>query len=162
MRERDKFELLLNRAGFSRKLTMKGVSGALSIKDILAHIFAYEQYVADRLTSIIQNEEYLPCKTYKALTDFAYDHGYPDFGSQLISEDESNAWVDEKYKNVALEEIVAQELHAFSQIHAALEKMKEETLLKHNLYELIADHTYRHYQEHTKEINRWLSEIRSL
>ena len=41
MRERDKFELLLNRVGFTRRMTLKGVAGAWSIKDILAHIWAY-------------------------------------------------------------------------------------------------------------------------
>lgn len=162
MRERDKFELLLNRAGFSRKLTMKGVSGTMSIKDILAHVFAYEQYMADRLAEIIHGEKYVPCNTPTALGTFSYRYGYPDFGSPLLSNDEANAWVEEKYKNVALEEIVAQELQAFAHIHSAIEKISEEMILKNNLYDEIAEHTYRHYQEHIKDIHRWLVEIKSL
>ena len=51
LKERDKFELLLNRVGYARRMTLKGVSGKWSIKDILAHILAYEQYIAGPYTS---------------------------------------------------------------------------------------------------------------
>ena len=57
MRERDKFELLLNRVGYTRRMTLKGVSGKWSIKDILAHVFAYEQYIADRMNEILHGED---------------------------------------------------------------------------------------------------------
>ncbi len=39
MRERDKFELLVNRVGYARRMTLKGVVGKWSVKDILAHIY---------------------------------------------------------------------------------------------------------------------------
>ena len=56
LHERDKLELLLNRVGFTRRMTIKGVSGKWSIKEILAHILAYEQYVADRMNEILLDE----------------------------------------------------------------------------------------------------------
>ena len=37
-RERDKFENLLNRVGFTRQMTMAGVWGRISIKDMLVDI----------------------------------------------------------------------------------------------------------------------------
>ena len=40
--ERDKFELLLNQVGFTRQMTMQGVSGSMSIKDLLAEIITDE------------------------------------------------------------------------------------------------------------------------
>lgn len=154
--ERDKFELLLNRVGFTRTMTVKGVSGNWSIKDIIAHIWAYEQYIADRLSEIKHGDIYYPCKKFNALDAFLIEFGYPDFGSPLLDEEESNAWVYEKYKNVALEEIVAQEIQAYSAIISAIESMPEYVLNQHNLFERIADNTYHHYHEHSKAIKAWL------
>ncbi len=156
MRERDRFELLLNRVGFTRRMTVKGVSGNWSIKDILAHVWAYEQYIADRMNEIAHGEHYTPCKTHNALDAFLDEHGYPDFGSPLVDDESVNEWVFEKYKRVALEEIVAQELQAFASIHAALEGISDETLGKHNLLERVADNTLHHYRHHMRDIRRWL------
>ena len=156
MRERDKFEMLLNRVGFTRRMTMKGVSGKWSIKDILAHILAYEQYIADRMDEIIHGEPYIPCKTQNALDAFLDEFGYPDFGSPLLDDDGPNAWVAEKYQNVALEDVVSQEIQAFASIISTLEKMSEEIINQHNLYERVASNTYQHYREHIVEIKRWM------
>jgi len=156
MRERDKFEMLLNRVGFTRRMTMKGVSGKWSIKDILAHILAYEQYIADRMNEIIHGEPYIPCKTQNALDAFLDEFGYPDFGSPLLDDDGPDAWVAEKYKNVALEDVVSQEIQAFASIISSLEKMSEEIINQHNLYERVASNTYQHYREHIVEIKRWM------
>jgi len=156
LHERDKFELLLNRIGFTRRMTMKGVSGNWSIKDIIAHIGAYEQYIADRLNEISNGISYTPCKTHNALEAFLDEFGYPDFGSPLLDDDTANAWVFEKYRNVALEEIVAQELQAFNSIVAGLEILPEDLIKRHNLLERIADNTYHHYREHIKGIKSWL------
>jgi len=156
LQERDKFELLLNRVGYTRKMTLKGVSGKWSIKDILAHILAYEQYMADRMHEILHHEVYIPCKTQAALDAFADKFGYPDFGSPLLDDDVPNAWVVEKYKNVSLDDVVTQELQAFSAIITALEQMTEAMISQHNLNERIANNTYKHYREHIKDIRAWL------
>ena len=154
--ERDRFELLLNRVGYTRRMTLKGVSGKWSIKDILAHILAYEQYIADRMNEILHGETYIPCRTQNALDAFLVEFGYPDFGSSLLDDDGPNAWVAEKYKNGPLDEIVAQELQAFASIISALEKMPDEMISKHNLMDRVANNTYRHYREHIADIKRWL------
>jgi hypothetical protein len=157
MRERDKFELLINRIGFTRQLTLPNVLGKWSIKDILAHVLAYELYVADRLEEVLHNEIYVPCKTQNALDAFLDQFGYPDFGSPLLDDDEPNEWVVEKYKNVSLEDVVIQELNAFTSIVASLEKLPEEAIDRHNLYERVASNTYKHYREHIRDIKRWLA-----
>ena len=156
MSERDKFELLLNRVGFTRRMTLKGVSGKWSIKDILAHIFAYEQYIADRMNEILHGEEYAPCRTQNALDAFLDQYGYPDFGSPLLDDDTPNDWITEKYKNVSLDDVVAQEIQAFAAIIASLDNMPEEMMNRHNLYDRIANNTFRHYREHIADIRRWL------
>ncbi|HSL30159.1 MAG TPA: DinB family protein [Anaerolineales bacterium] len=156
MHERDKFEFLLNRVGFTRRMTLKGVSGKWSIKDLLAHIFAYEQYIGDRMNEILDGEEYTPCRTQNALDAFLDQFGYPDFGSPLLDDDTPNEWITEKYKNVSLDEVVAQEIQAFAAIITSLEKLPEEMMNRHNLYDRIANNTFRHYREHMADIRRWL------
>src|SRR5512147_3233766 len=113
-------------------MTVNGVSGSWSIKDILAHIYAYEQYIADRMEEVYNNWPYIPCKTQNALDAFLQEFGYPDFGSPLLDDDAPNAWIVKRYQNVPLEEIVSQELHAFATIVQLLEKMPEQTILKSN------------------------------
>lgn len=154
--ERDKFELLLNRVGYARRMTLKGVVGKWSIKDMLAHILAYEQYIADRMNEILHGETYTPCRTQNALDAFLDEFGYPDFGSPLLDGDGPNEWVTEKYRNVSLEDVVAQEIQAFAAIVSFFERMPEDLLEKHYLYDRIANNTYRHYRKHMADIRRWL------
>jgi len=158
LQERDKFELLLNRVGYTRRMTLKGVSGKWSIKDILAHVLAYEQYIADRMSEILQGEHYAPCRTQTALDAFLDEFGYPDFGSPLLDDDAPNVWIVEKYQNVSLEDVVSQEIQAFSSVVSALEKMPEELINQHNLFERVANNTYRHYHEHVRDIKNWLNQ----
>jgi hypothetical protein len=156
LHERDKFELLLNRVGYARRMTLKGVSGRWSIKDILAHILAYEQYIADRMNEILHGEHYRPCKTQTALDAFLDEFGYPDFGSPLLDDDAPNAWVVEKYRSVSLEEIVAQELQAFASVVSTLEKLPDRLIEQHNIFDRVANNTYKHYREHIHDIKDWL------
>ena len=156
MRERDKFELTLNRVGYTRRMTLKGVTGKWSIKDILAHILGYELYIVDRMNEILHGQVYTPCKTQSALDAFREEFGYPDFGSPLLDDDSPNAWVVEKYKNVSLEDVVAQEIQAFSSIVTMLEKMPQKLVDEHNLFYRIANNTFKHYREHLRDIRQWL------
>jgi hypothetical protein len=55
-----------------------------------------------------------------------------------------------------LEDVVAQEIQAFVSIIAALEKMPEEMMNQHHLYDRIANNTYRHYRDHMADIKHWL------
>jgi len=138
------------------QMTEPGVENEWSIKDFLAHVMAYEQYIADRLSEILHGETYSPCRTQNALDAFLDEFGYPDFGSPLLDEDGPNAWVTEKYQRVALDEVVAQEIQAFASIVAALEKMPEELMIRHHLYDRVANNTFQHYREHMADIKRWL------
>jgi len=156
LRERDKFELLLNRVGYTRRMALKGVAGKWSIKDILAHIWSYEQFIADRMHELIYEQSYTPCKTQTALDAFLDEYGYPDFGSPLLDEDSPNEWVIEKHTNVSLNDVVAQELQAFSSIISALEQMPDEMSIRHNIRNRVVKHTYDHYREHMREIRHWL------
>ena len=157
--ERDKFERLLNQLGFARMITMAGVTGPWSVKDIIAHIMSYEQYTADRIAEIVHAEAYTPAQTPAALDAFLEKFGYPDFGSPLLDNDGPNAWIVEKYKNISLDDIVAQEIQAFNTIIAGLETLNEKQLDQHQLFERVTHNTYIHYREHSRDIERWLASI---
>jgi hypothetical protein len=73
-----------------------------------------------------------------------------------LDDAEPNDWVYERYRNVPLEEIVAQELQAFTSIVTALEALPEEVVKQHNLLNRVADNTYHHYREHIRDIKVWL------
>ena len=156
MRERDKFELLVNRIGFTRQLTIPGVLGKWSIKDLLAHLLSYELYIADRLEEILHSEPYVPSKTQNALDAFLEQFGYPDYGSPLLEDNGPNDWVIEKYRNVSLEDIITQEVQAFASVMASIQSLPEETIHSHNLYKRIANNTYIQYREHIRDIQKWL------
>jgi len=157
--ERDKFERLLNQLGFARQITISGVTGQWSVKDIIAHIMSYEQYTADRLAEIIHGEPYTPARTPAELDTFLEKFGYPDFGSDLLDDDGPNAWIVEKYKNISLDDIVAHEIQAFGAIVSGLDALSETQLDQHHLFENITSNTYEHYREHSRDIERWLASL---
>jgi hypothetical protein len=129
------------------------------VKDIIAHIMSYEQYIADRIAEIIHAEVYTPAETQEALDAFLERFGYPDFGSALLGDDGPNAWIVEKYKNIPLEEIVAHEIQAFGAIVSGMETLTEAQLDKYKLFERVANNTYEHYREHSRDIERWLASV---
>ncbi len=155
--ERDKFERLLNELGFSRLITTPGVTGQWSVKDIIAHIMSYEQYTADRMAEILHGEIYQPASTEPALEIFLEKFGYPDFGSPLLGASSSTDWIIEKYRNIALEDVVAHEIQAFNGIINAIENLSEEQLDRYHLFEQVTNNTYLHYREHSLDIERWLA-----
>lgn len=157
--ERDKFELLLNRVGFARQLTMKGVLGGLTIKDLLADVLSREQFISDRLTEILHGDGYSPCTSYTALENFQKEYGYPDYESPLFEKEKPDSLVMYKYKNIALDEIIAQELTAYSNIISTLQKLTHNQCLDHDLFHRIAQQTYKSYRRASVEINHWLKRI---
>ena len=115
-RERDKFEILLNRVGFTRQLTMKGVFGSLSIKDLLADVLSREQFIADRLSEIANGEPYAPSTSFTALENFQKRNGYPDYESNLLEKDKPNHLVVYKFKNIGMDDIVEQDQATYMSI----------------------------------------------
>ncbi|NOH03265.1 MAG: hypothetical protein HND47_15540 [Chloroflexi bacterium] len=158
-RERDQFEGLLNRVGFTRQLTMKGVSGHLSIKDLLGDILSREQFLADRLSEILEGETYAPSTSFTGLENFQNHYGYPDFESPLYEKDKPSPSILDLYKTIEFDEIVAQELAVYSNILEAFDKLTHHQCLDHDLFHRIAEHTYRPYRRAGTAIHRWLKKI---
>jgi hypothetical protein len=158
-RERDKFELLLNRVGFTRQMTMKGLSGMLSVKDMLADILSREQFISDRLNEILHGETYSPSTSHTILENFQNNYGYPDYESPLLEKEKINHFVIYKHKNISVDDIVEQELAAYTNIFKSFQKLSPEQCLDHDLFHRVAEHTYKPYRSMSIEVNRWLKSI---
>lgn len=159
--ERDQFELLLNRIGFARQLTMRGVVGVLTVKDLLAEILSHEQFIADRLSEILHGETYAPSASFTALEKFEHEYGYPDYESTLIEKDKLNPTLLDTYKNIEFDEIVAQELAVYTSIVAEIDKLSPHQCLDHDLFHRVAEHTYKPYRRASMLIQHWLKRIAS-
>jgi len=151
--ERQDWELLINYVASSR-MGIGCVAGTWAVRDILAHIVAQEQYLADRLAEVAHSEPFSVCQTQDELETFLEEFGYPDFESPLLQQDIANDWVVNKYKSVSNEDLVALEIHAFDAILESLSGLTEYQLEEHNLYKLIAHYTYEHYNEHATDIRK--------
>jgi hypothetical protein len=150
---RDEWELLINHVGFSR-VAIGGVSGYWSVKNIVAHIMAHEHYLADRLGEIARGEEFRPCETQDAFDTFIEEFGYPDFESPLLSADAANEWVYQKYKNIEMKELIADELHAFGSVLAQVRALSEEQLNRPGVIKRIKAATIDHYRHHGADIKK--------
>lgn len=159
--ERDHFELLLNRVGFSRRLTLRGVSGALTVKDLLAEALSHEQFIADRLSEIHHGETYSPSASFSALDGFRSQFGCPDYESPLYEKGGHDLSVLDAYKNIEFDEIVSEELAVYGNIHELLKKLSHHQCLDHDLYHRVAEHTYRFYRRQSVLIERWLKQSAS-
>jgi hypothetical protein len=154
--ERQDWELLINYVASSR-MGIGCVAGTWAVRDILAHIVAREQYLADRLAEIARGESFSVCQTQDELDTFLEEFGYPDFQSPLLPTDTANDWVVNRYKSVSNADLVAQEIHAFDAIIEALRTLTDQQLNEHDLYKLVAHYTYEHYNEHAADIRKRFS-----
>ena len=159
--ERDQFELLLNRIGFARQLTMRGVVGGLTVKDLVAEVLSHEQFIADRLSEILHGDTYSPSASFTALENFQNEYGYPDYESSLIEKDKLDLFVVDSYKHIEFDEIVSQELAVYANILEAVEKLTHHQCLDHDIFHRVAEHTYRPYRRANTLIQRWLKRIAS-
>ena len=151
--ERQDWELLINFVASSR-MGIGCVAGTWAVRDILAHMVAQEQYIADRLAEIARGETFSICQTQDELDTFLEEFGYPDFESPLLQPDIANEWVVNKYKSISNADLVAQEINAFDTIIESLSALSEEQLGEHDLFRQVAHYTYEHYNEHAADIRK--------
>jgi hypothetical protein len=151
--ERQEWELLINYVASSR-MGIGCVAGTWAVRDILAHMVAQEQYLADRLAEVARGESFSVCQTQDEMDTFLEEFGYPDFESPILQLDIANDWVVNRYKSVSSADLVGQEIHAFDAIIESLHAITEEQLNEGDLFKLIAHYTYEHYNEHAADIRK--------
>jgi hypothetical protein len=155
-RERDRFELLLNRAGFKRQMTIRGVARGLSVKDLLADLLAREQFIADRLGDLVHKIPYAPSLTHAAFLDFRVKYGFPDYESPFLKDQGADQLVINKHRAIGLDDLVSQEIAAYSNILSGLGSLTTRQCLEHDLFRRVAEHTYRPYRKIGAAIRRWM------
>jgi hypothetical protein len=156
--ERTYWESLLKQVGEDR-LTLSGVSGEWSVKDVIAHIMSYEQYILDRLRETLRGDVYMASETPEALTAYLDKHEYPDFGSPLLDDDEPNAWVVQRYRSESLENVIRKEKQIYADLLRTIQDLPEEAFAKHQYAERINGNTTEHYQHHAGDIRSWLGSL---
>src|SRR5712691_144868 len=129
------------------QLTTPGVNGPWSIKDNIAHLTAWQDYLLHQLQGVLADKE------------------PPEYMPGLSTEDEINERLYQENKDRPLAEVQAAFRTSFQRVLIIVQAMREETLNApfpwrkdgNPVWPLIADNTYGHYQEHGNIISSWLS-----
>lgn len=128
------------------QLTKPNVNGDWSVKDNLAHLTAWHEYVLGRLQALRNGTT------------------PPEWMPGLSTEDEINERVYQMNKDRPLADVQADFRTSFERVLAAVEALSEERLnapfpwstSANPVWGLIAGNTLGHYEEHGNIIRRWL------
>lgn len=130
------------------QMVAPGVEATWSIKDILAHIAAWERLAYDRIHAAVSGD---PLK-------FPLIHGDADV-------DKFNAEVYEQHKELPLEEIEAEFQNAYQAFMAQIETLDDGFFSRPLPFDwagkltaqvVISANTHWHYVEHAAAIEKWL------
>jgi len=149
--ERARWETLLAEVD-EAQMTQVGVEGEWSVKDIIAHVTAYERWIVARLQSALGGE------TLRLETD------------QLDLE-QRNRWIFEENRNRSLHDVLAESQQVFQQLLGLVQTLSDEDLTDPHRLEpfldplwtdglpvltCIAADSYEHYGQHIPSIRAWL------
>jgi hypothetical protein len=143
----NQFEALLAPLS-EEQMTIPAVNGPWSVKDNIAHLDAWQDYLLNQLQGVIDGEK--PPKFMPGL-----------------SEDEINEGFYQQNKDRPLAEVMADFRLSYQRILAAVQSISEEALNApfpwrkngNAAWGLIAGNTYEHYEEHGNIIQRWLGQV---
>lgn len=154
--EHTRWETLLAEVG-EVQMTQPGVEGEWSVKDIIAHVTAYEEWIVVRLDSALRGE------TLQLETD-------------QLDLDQRNAWIFEENRNRPLHDVLAKSRQVFQQLLALVQALSDEDLSDPHRLEplldpvwtdglpvwkcIVAD-SYEHYGQHIPSIRAWLDKSTS-
>ncbi len=146
--ERAAWEALLKQVGDDR-MTIVGVVGDWSIKDIVAHITAWEQRPVEWLAAARRGDKPTPAP----------------WSPHLTEDDEVNAWIFDANRKRPLADVLTESRHVHEKLMQGLESISEDELndtarfswLKGNsIGDSIPGNSYEHYQHHSQDIQAWL------
>jgi hypothetical protein len=129
------------------QIIVTGVNGEWSIKDNIAHITAWHNWMSGLLRGVKGGEK--------------QQYGV-DWSDEAV--DEVNERVYQENKAVPLAEVLAQFHASYQQMLAIVQSISSQELnvsmpvsSKALAWQIIADNTYEHYQEHATIIRDWLA-----
>jgi hypothetical protein len=138
------------------RMELAGAIGSWSVKDLIAHVSAYEAYVTDRLLEALNEDEYEPAQTGEALTQYIGRYGYPDFGSPLLDDDEANALVRLFTRADPLDDVIERE-EATAQRLANYIRAMPRGWWTDDWAARVAANTWEHIDEHIAGLRAWLA-----
>jgi hypothetical protein len=148
--ERVRWDALVGLVG-PQDLDKPGVVGDWSVKDIIAHIMAWEGFTVERIARLRRGEK---------------EAGAP-LGDTRI--DSMNAGFYEKYKDHPATEVLAESRQSFDSFLEVLESFSDEELNNPALiglsaevvpWKMFAANSYEHYDDHVPELRAWLGRNR--
>jgi hypothetical protein len=150
--ERAQWETLLSEVGMTR-MELPGAAGEWSVKDIVAHITAYEQGLVEWLSAASCGET----------VEFpVLDHPDLDYCNQLIYS---------VNRSRSLQDVLKESEEVFQELNRIVTSLSEEELLDPDktawfvvhrwkearpLWRCIADDSYNHYKQHVESVREWL------
>ncbi len=121
-----------------------GVEGDWSVKDVIAHVSTYEDWMAQLLEAGGPNIPHM---------------------TDTMSQDETNAWVFEQNRDRSLDDVLALSHRSFDRLARAVEALSPEDLVSTGkfewargkpVYTLIPGESYNHYLHHAPSLAAWL------
>jgi hypothetical protein len=148
--ERARWDALLERVGVDR-MGLPGVDGDWSVKDIVAHVAAYEQWTSEQIVSAVTGEPPPPVQD-----DAEHQADWLDLHRR-------NARIYILNRDLPLDEIMATSHRAFEQMIEAVGMLSEQGLagtqewtFGEPVKKMIPVQTYVHYRDHMPMISEWL------
>ena len=138
------WENLINGVDRTR-MTEPGIEGEWSVKDVIAHVSTYEDWMAQLLEAGGPNIPHV---------------------TDTMSQDETNAWVFEHNRDLSVDEALAQSQRCFDRLLKAVQALSPQDLLSTTkfewtrgkpVYKLIPYESYEHYRHHAQSIRAWLT-----
>jgi hypothetical protein len=159
--ERAELDRLLVEVGVDRMTD--SIGGGWSVKDVVAHIMAYDRWWAAQLRSLIRGTPATTRELYDADDEPAY--------AAPSDLDTRNAAIRERYRDWPLDDVLQAAQSAFDSLHwtidetpAALwdEPLAADWAAGERLQDLIRTQIIDHYREHVPELRSWIMQDEGL
>lgn len=147
-------------------LRVQGVEGSWSVRDVLAHICAYQLYMVAMLRDMkdphAQATAMLDAYYQTNLTVYRAQHPELPENLEEVRGEQVNQVFVAAYRFKLGKEVLALEADAYAKLRSAIEEMSDEELSqpfmggKSSLLQLIPKQSYGHYYQHIPAIQRWV------
>ena len=148
---RTQWEVLLAKID-EEQLISPGENSEWSVKDVFAHLTAWEWRAVAWLEAVQNKEQVKPAEWPSGL-----------------GEDETNAWIYGKYRDRPLDEIIHDSARVHRRLVELIEALPEEDLMASgrlaslrgsSLLDAIPGNSYEHYRDHSETNRAWLDRAR--
>jgi hypothetical protein len=149
---RDEWDALIARIP-ETTLTAPVLTGGWSVKNLVAHVAAYEKWTASQIQAA--NEDRTPTD----MELYGVEEMPPDPEGWDV--DRQNAAIYAQYKDMPLTEVMAFSAAAFGDLVAAIEKVSDDDIARPGaqswagdatLLEIVPGQCYAHYEQHIDEL----------